>query len=122
MVVGPRQGERAQGRGERLRGAPSVAGRAAAAGAREPGPGVIRGVGVHVRGQTARRERHGLASARDLQRLEVERGRYAGAEERRDLADRLRRDGRGQPLFSPGAGAAAAASSCASAQASQAAQ
>jgi hypothetical protein len=75
-----------------------------------------------VLGQTARRERQGLASAGDLQRLEVERGRYARAEERRDLADRLRLEGRGEPLFSPGAGAAAAASSSASAQASQAAQ
>jgi hypothetical protein len=75
-----------------------------------------------VVGQAARRERQGLAPAGDLQRFEVEGGGYARPEERRDLADRLRLEGRGEPLFSPAAGAAAGASSWASAQASQAAQ
>ena len=122
MVVGPRQRERAQGRGEGLRGAPGVAGWAAAAGAREPGSGVIRGVGVEVLRQEPGRQMQGLPPEGDLERLEVEGGGYAGAEERRDFPDRLRLEGRGEPLFSPAAGAAAGAPSWASAHPSQAVQ
>jgi hypothetical protein len=122
VVVGPRQRERAEGRDEGLRGAPGVAGWAAAAGAREPGSGVVRGVGVEVLRQEPGRQMQGLPPEGDLERLEVERGGYTRPEERRDLADRLRLEGRGEPPFSPAAGAAAGASSWASAQPSQAAQ
>ncbi len=48
-------------------------------------------------GSLARRQLQGLPPEGDLQRLEVERGGYTGPEERRDLADRLRLEGRGEP-------------------------
>jgi hypothetical protein len=73
--------------------------------------------------QEARRELQGLPAAGDFQRLEVERGGYAGPEERRNFADCLRLEGRGEPPFWPAAGCGAAgALSWASAQASHAAQ
>jgi hypothetical protein len=74
-----------------------------------------------VVGQEPRGYREGLPPAGNFQRLEVERGRYTGPEERCDLADGLRPEGRREPLFCPGAEAAGAVS-WASAQASQAAQ
>jgi hypothetical protein len=123
VIVGPRQGERPQGRGECLRVAPGVAGGAAAAATRPPGAGVIRGVGVEVLREEARRELQGLPPEGNLQRLEVKRGGYAGSEERRDLAARLRLEGRAEPPFSAASCAAAAgASSSASAQRSHASQ
>jgi hypothetical protein len=121
VVVGPRQRERPEGRRDGLRVAPGIPGQASTPGARQPRPRRSRGVGVEVLGQQLRGHREGLPPAGDLQRLEVEGGRYTGPEERRDLADGRCFEGRGEPPFCPEAGAAGAVSS-ASAQASQAVQ
>ena len=121
VVVSPHQGERPERRREGLRVAPGVAGRPSAIRARPPRPRDVRGVGVEMVSQAPRGHREGLPPTGGLHRLEVERGRYAGPEERPDLAGRLRVEGRGEPPFCPAAGAEGTVSS-ASAQASQAAQ
>jgi hypothetical protein len=117
VVIGPREGERAEGRREGLRGAPGIPGQAPAPGAGRPRPRVVRGVGVAGLYQEARCQGEGLPAAGNRPRLEVARGGYAGPAQRRALAVRLRLEGRTTPPCWPAAGA-----SSASAQRSHAAQ